>query len=49
MNPELLLSTVANARRDYSLLFFFFLNRVIRGFQETEAHKVNGENQALQA
>lgn len=24
-------------------------NVVIRGFQETEAHKVNRENQALQA
>lgn len=27
----------------------FFLNRVIREFQETEAHKVNRENQAFQA
>lgn len=28
---------------------FFSPNRVIRGFQETEVHKVNVENQALWA
>ena len=30
-----------------TILIRFFPNRVIREFQETEAHKVNKENQAF--